>query len=135
MPSACCWTLAGNVAENKGGNFFVVADGRVLTPTTRNVLAGISRSTVLELCAELGIPAEEKDLQPYDVYTADEAFFTSTPYCIMPATRFNGLSIGEGAGRPGDAATARCLERSRRSEHRGPGARPARGYGSGRRLN
>jgi branched-chain amino acid aminotransferase len=35
-------------------------------------------------------------LQPYDFYTADEAFFTSTPYCIMPATRFNGLPIGDG---------------------------------------
>jgi len=30
------------------------------------------------------------------VYTADEAFFTSTPYCLMPATRFNGLPVGDG---------------------------------------
>ena len=32
----------------------------------------------------------------YDVYTADEAFFTSTPYCLMPATKFNGLPVGDG---------------------------------------
>jgi branched-chain amino acid aminotransferase len=97
-PNAQCLLLdtAGNLGENKGGNFFLVTDGRVRTPTTRNILAGISRRTVLELCAELGIPAEERDLQPYDVYTADEAFFTSTPYCIMPATRFNGLPVGTG---------------------------------------
>ena len=38
----------------------------------------------------------ETDLQPYDLYTADELFFTSTPYCIMPATRFNGLAVGNG---------------------------------------
>lgn len=88
--------IDGNIAENKGGNFFIVADGVLKTPTTRNALAGVSRATVLELAAQLGIPARETDLQPYDVYTADEAFFTSTPYCIMPATRFNGLPVGDG---------------------------------------
>lgn len=88
--------IDGNIAENKGGNFFIVADGVLKTPTTRNALAGISRATVLELADQLGIPARETDIQPYDVYTADEAFFTSTPYCIMPATRFNGLPVGDG---------------------------------------
>jgi branched-chain amino acid aminotransferase len=98
---------AGNIAENKGGNFFIVAGGQLKTPTTRSALAGISRATVLELAAGLGIPAQECDLQPYDVYTADEAFFTSTPYCIMPATRFNGLPIGDGAVGP---VTRRLLQ-------------------------
>ena len=88
--------IDGNIAENKGGNFFIVADGVLKTPTTRNALAGVSRATVLELAAQLGIPARETDIQPYDVYTADEAFFTSTPYCIMPATHFNGLPVGDG---------------------------------------
>jgi branched-chain amino acid aminotransferase len=92
--------IDGNIAENKGGNFFIVADGVLKTPTTRNALAGVSRATVLELAAQLGIPAHETDIQPYDVYTADEAFFTSTPYCIMPATRFNGLPVGDGAVGP-----------------------------------
>jgi branched-chain amino acid aminotransferase len=86
----------GNVAENKGGNFFIVSEGVLKTPTTRNALAGVSRATVLELAAALGIPAEVTDFQLYDIYTADEAFFTSTPYCIMPATRINGLSVGDG---------------------------------------
>jgi branched-chain amino acid aminotransferase len=92
--------IDGNIAENKGGNFFIVADGVLKTPTTRNALAGVSRATVLELAAQLGIPNQEIDIQPYDVYTADEAFFTSTPYCIMPATRFNGLPVGDGAVGP-----------------------------------
>lgn len=92
--------IDGNIAENKGGNFFIVADGALKTPTTRNALAGVSRATVLELAARLGIPAHETDIQPYDVYTAEEAFFTSTPYCIMPATRFNGLPVGDGAVGP-----------------------------------
>lgn len=88
--------IHGNIAENKGGNFFIVADGILKTPVTSNSLAGISRATVLELGRKLQIPVQECDIQPYDVYTADEAFFTSTPYCIMPATRFNGLPVGNG---------------------------------------
>ena len=86
----------GNVAENKGGNVFLVADGTLKTPTASNCLAGISRETVLELAQALGIPTCQTQLQPYDLYTADEVFFTSTPYCIMPATRFNGLPVGDG---------------------------------------
>ncbi len=89
--------LDGNVAENKGGNFFIVDDeGTLKTPPTRNALAGISRATVLELAASLGIPTQVTDFQLYDIYTAAEAFFTSTPYCIMPATRINGLPVGDG---------------------------------------
>lgn len=88
--------IHGNVAENKGGNFFIYADGVLKTPHARSALAGVSRATVLELATQLGIPTEVTDFQPYDIYTADEAFFTSTPYCIMPATKFNGLPVGDG---------------------------------------
>ena len=88
--------MDGNVAENKGGNFFIFADGVLKTPPTRNALAGVSRATVLELADEIGIPTQVVDFQLYDIYTADEAFFTSTPYCIMPATRINGLPVGNG---------------------------------------
>jgi branched-chain amino acid aminotransferase len=88
--------IDGNVAENKGGNFFIYAEGVLKTPRCGSALAGISRQTVLELAASLGIATEIVDFQPYDIYTADEAFFTSTPYCIMPATRFNGLPVGNG---------------------------------------
>ena len=88
--------IDGNVSENKGGNVFAVVDGKLLTPTTENCLAGISRQTVLELAVGLNIPVSEMRLQTYDFYTADEMFFTSTPYGIMPATRFNGLQIGDG---------------------------------------
>jgi len=86
----------GYVSENKGGNLFAVSDGVLLTPTTENCLAGISRQTVLELARELNIPCKETRLQMYDLYTADELFFTSTPYCIMPATRFNTMPIADG---------------------------------------
>ena len=38
----------------------------------------------------------EADITPYDVYTADEAFMTGTPFCMLPVTKLNGLSIGNG---------------------------------------
>lgn len=88
--------IHGNVAENKGGNFFIYTEGVLKTPHARSALAGISRATVIELAMQLGIRVEVTDFQPYDIYTADEAFFTSTPYCIMPATKFNGLPVGDG---------------------------------------
>ena len=86
----------GYVSENKGGNVFLVANGVLKTPTTENCLAGISRETVLEIAASLGVPSQEARLLPHDLYVADELFFTSTPYCIMPATKFNGLAVGDG---------------------------------------
>jgi branched-chain amino acid aminotransferase len=86
----------GYVSENKGGNVFIVAEGVLKTPTSENCLAGITRETTLEIAASLEIPCLETRLQPYDLYTADELFFTSTPYCIMPASRFNGLPVGDG---------------------------------------
>ena len=88
--------IYGNIAENKGGNVFIVADDVLKTPMTSNALAGITRQTVLELAEQLDIETTETLLQPYDLYTADELFFTSTPYCLMPATRFNGLPVGDG---------------------------------------
>ena len=74
----------GYLAENKGGNFFLVADGVLRTPRTLQALAGITRETTIEIARSLGIPVEERDLQPYDVYTADEAFFTARPTASCP---------------------------------------------------
>jgi len=97
----------GYLTENKGGNFFIISDGVLRTPRTNQSLAGITRETCLEIAADLAIPIEVCDLQPYDVYAADEAFFTSTPYCIMPATKFNGLPVGDGQVGP---VTRRLLD-------------------------
>lgn len=88
--------IHGNVSENKGGNIFAVTQGVLRTPSTDNCLAGISRETVIELARSLNLTVSECQMQPYDLATADEVFFTSTPYCIMPATRFNGLTVGNG---------------------------------------
>jgi branched-chain amino acid aminotransferase len=87
----------GNVAEGTGDNFFIVKNGVVITPEGRNILRGISRAYVLEeLCPQLGLRAVETNIDQYDVYTADEAFMTGTPFCMLPVTSLNGNAIGDG---------------------------------------
>ena len=88
--------LDGYVAEFSGGNILIVKDGAILSPTTRNILPGISRQTVMELADEMQIPFHEKDLQLDDVHCADEALESSTPFCLLPVTRINNRPIGDG---------------------------------------
>src|SRR6185312_6502678 len=87
----------GFVAEGTGDNFFTIKDGAIYSPEGRNILRGISRDYVMkELAPQLGIPVYEKNLDPYDIYTADEAFMTGTPFCMLPVTHINGEKIGDG---------------------------------------
>ena len=86
----------GNLAEGMGSNVFIVKDGVVITPRDQYVLGGISRETVLELAAQLGIPSKEADIDLFDAYTADEAFVTSTSFCVCPVVSVNGSMIGDG---------------------------------------
>jgi branched-chain amino acid aminotransferase len=88
--------LDGNITEGMGSNFFMVQDGRLKTPRAKFVLPGVSRQTVIDLAADLRIPCDEVDIDQYDVYTADEAFLTSTSLCICPVTSVSGHKIGDG---------------------------------------
>jgi branched-chain amino acid aminotransferase len=51
---------------------------------------------VLELAEQLDIPRHECNIEPFDLYEADEAFLTATPFCVLPTTHLNGLPIGDG---------------------------------------
>jgi branched-chain amino acid aminotransferase len=87
----------GFIAEGTGDNFFIIKDGVIITPEGRNILRGISREYVMrELCPQLNMPVIERNIEQYDVYTADEAFITGTPFCMLPVTSLNGNVIGEG---------------------------------------
>ena len=97
--SALLLDLDGNVTETSGANFLIVERGTIVSPTLVNTLPGISRATVIELAKKLGIPFVERDIQVHSVMNADEAFTASTPYCLMPVTKINGVPIGD--GRPG----------------------------------
>jgi branched-chain amino acid aminotransferase len=86
--------MQGHLAEGRGSNLFLVRGGELVTPRARGVLPGISRRTVIEIAAELGIPCHEADLDLYDAYAADEAFLTSTSLCLCPVCSINGMRIG-----------------------------------------
>ncbi|HEX3882191.1 MAG TPA: aminotransferase class IV [Stellaceae bacterium] len=83
----------GHIAEGIGSNIFIVCDGEVLTPRDRFVLPGISRATVIELCAELAIACHEADLDLYDAATADEIFMSSTSLCLCPVRSIGGRAV------------------------------------------
>lgn len=85
----------GYIAEGTGDNFFMVKDGVIITPEGRNILKGISRAYIFELAEQLKLKCIEKNIEPYDVYTADEAFMTGTPFCVLPVTRLNSVVIGK----------------------------------------
>ena len=105
----------GYIAEGTGDNFFIVKNAKVITPEGRNILRGISRDYVLEeLCPQLGLEAVERNIEPYDVHSADEAFMTGTPFCLLPVTSLDGLPIGN--GKPG-AVTRQLLEQWSKNVH------------------
>jgi len=98
------WTILldvnGNLCEGMGSNSFTVREGEILTPREKFVLPGVSRQTVIDLARQEGLPLREADIDLYDAYTAEEAFITSTSFCICPIRTINGTPIGTG-GVPG----------------------------------
>ena len=87
----------GNICEGAGANFLIVKNGVVITPRDQYILAGISRRTTMELAADIGIEVRVDDIDLFDAYTADEAFITSTSYCICSVSSINGITIGDGS--------------------------------------
>ena len=84
----------GYITECQGANFMFVMDGRIKLPDRRNVLPGVSMHTVLELAADLDIGVDEGLYSPSLIYDADEAFVSSTRYCMLPVATLNGYRVG-----------------------------------------
>src|SRR5690349_2695807 len=70
--------MNGNVAEGPGANVFFEKDGIMVTPPPGNILPGITRATVIEICQELNIPVEERLFTTEELKQADAAFFCGT---------------------------------------------------------
>lgn len=100
--------LDGNISEGASSNFFLVRDGRILTPPLAlGILAGVTRSVVFTLAKELGARVEEVAFQKSAALAADEAFLTSSIRGLLPVTRLDGQAIG--SGEPGPV-TRRLME-------------------------
>lgn len=81
----------GNVAESSGANVFYEKDGKLYTPQKGNILPGITRATVFEICNQLGISFEEKLFTPQEMQGADAAFFCGTAAEIVAVESLNDI--------------------------------------------
>jgi len=92
---------SGNLAEGSVSNVFLVRDGRVITPESGSgLLPGITRRRVIDACASLKIPLEERVVGPGRLYGAGEIFLTNSLMGVMPLTRLENTPVGNGV--PGE---------------------------------
>jgi branched-chain amino acid aminotransferase len=90
----------GYLTEGSISNFFIVTRSRLYTPAVdQGILVGITRRLVIDLAKQADIPVKETRLLPSDVFKADECFLTNTSMEIMPVTKAEGFTIGD--GKPG----------------------------------
>jgi len=90
----------GFVATCNSTHFFIVRKGEVWTSTGDYCLGGITRSNVLQVCQQAGIPAWERRFSLTEVYGADEAFVTGTFAGLVHVHTVDGRRIGDGATGP-----------------------------------
>lgn len=89
----------GCVTEGPGFNIFAVIGDTVVTPKT-GMLKGITRQTVLEICADLGLPHQVRDISADEFMSADEIFTATTAGGPVPVTRINKRILGNDAPGP-----------------------------------
>ncbi len=90
----------GFIAEGSGECFFIVRDGKIITPPHDNSLESITQATVIELAEKLGYTVEFRRITRDEVYVADEAFFTGTAAEVTPVREVDARVIGDGKRGP-----------------------------------
>lgn len=90
----------GLVAEGTGENVFVVRDGVVSTPPVTNILPGITRESVIDICRHEGIEIRERPFGRDAFYTADEAFMCGTAAEVTPVVELDRRPVGDGVPGP-----------------------------------
>jgi branched-chain amino acid aminotransferase len=83
--------IEGSIAEAPGANIFIEKNGKLLTPQPGNILPGITRATVFEICERLHIPVEEKQISPVEIREADSAFFCGTAAEIIGIEKLDNI--------------------------------------------
>lgn len=88
----------GKVSEGPGMCFFMIRNGRVITPSTSNdILESITRETLIEMLGnDFGLATDERDVDRSELYAADEAFFCGTGWEITPIRTIDRLDVGDG---------------------------------------
>lgn len=91
-------THSGRVAEGTGHNLFIARKGRLVTPaTTEGILEGITRSTIVDLAAELGFEVDERPVDRTELYLADEMFFCGSAAEVVPVLSVDKHTVGDGS--------------------------------------
>jgi len=120
VDEALLLNAAGAVAEASVANVFAVRGGRLLTPPASDgALEGITRASVLEIAAQLGVPAEQRTLGRYDLIAADEVFLTGSGAKVVPVASLDGARIGRGEAGPLTQKLMAAFERFARDPENG----------------
>jgi branched-chain amino acid aminotransferase len=91
---------SGLISEGVGENLFMVKDGKIFTPpSSTGALAGITAKLAREFAQKLGYTVVEANITPFQLFTADEVFFTGTAAEVVPIREVNKRQIGN--GKPG----------------------------------
>jgi branched-chain amino acid aminotransferase len=112
----------GKVSEGPAMNVFLVRSGRLITPrATDGILEGITRATVIEIAArELGIAVEEREIDPTELYLANEMFLCGTAFEIAPVSEVDGYEIGNAQPGPITASLQACYSEYVRGNRAAP---------------
>lgn len=86
----------GFIAEGSGECFFIIQDGKIITPPNDNSLVSITQDSVIKIAKDLGYEVLRERITRDQAYTADEAFFTGTAAEITPINNIDARVIGNG---------------------------------------
>jgi len=89
----------GHVTEGASSNAWIVSrDGKLVThPLGSDILAGVTRSVVIDVIKQQGLAFEERAFTIEEAYAAREAFITSASQIVLPVVSINGRPVGNGA--------------------------------------
>lgn len=100
VDEAICLDKNGFVCEGVAENIFIVKNGKIFTPPSyTGALPGITAEAVMNLARKLGYNVMESNITPYELFNANEVFFTGTAAEIVPVREINKRQIGD--GKPG----------------------------------
>lgn len=100
VDEAICLDKNGFICEGVAENIFMVKNDKLFTPPSyTGALQGITAEEVMRLARRLGYDVEEKNITPYELFNAEEAFFTGTAAEIIPVREINKRTID--SGKPG----------------------------------
>jgi len=108
VDEAICLDKNGCVCEGVAENIFILKKDKIFTPPSyTGALPGITAEEVMKLAQKLGYEVREKNITPFELFNAEEVFFTGTAAEVVPVREINKRTIN--SGKPG-SVTKRLME-------------------------